>query len=199
MSRSVFIHRDFRCMRCSGDPAQATKHFRIAYWSGAPTFAGKPLTPTLRDLTCPFCSANSAWFESWPRVCSNFILPLRDDLRPVVFRRVDEHGREHYRYPAHNEAAPRPGEQTVDFPTLRSMTSFLKEQHPNHAQWQVPLNDILDYDESNIDTPAFDQTDPGVVEDAAAIDEQLLADDDFGVLDTPPDPSTVKMTLLGSS
>lgn len=172
------------------------RHFRVGFWAGASTFRGQPLTPTFRDLRCPDCGANPAWFEPWPRVCANFILPLREDLRPVVFRSVDARGREHYRYPAHNQAAARNGEERVDFPTLRSMNAFLKEQNPSWQQWQVPLNDILDYDEAHIDIPALDTTDPGAAEDADALSEQEAADDDYGVLDTPPDPSDVKMTLV---
>lgn len=130
----------------------------------------------------------------------------------MVFRRIDEYGREQFRYPSstnpndflpnikpdpngqytirssdgsvvkvndirevtqiisgdwqHNGALPRPNEERVDFPTLRSLETFLKEQNPGYRDWQVPLNDLLDYD--NPDT-AISDYDPGAAEDADAI------------------------------
>lgn len=178
MGRAAFVKRSFRCLKCCGDWALSTRHFTVQFWTAA-AFGGKPLHPTYRDLRCPNpdCGANPAWFEPWPRVCANFLLPLREDLRPVVFRSVDDRGHEHIRYPAHNSAQPRTGEERVDFPTLRSMTTFLKEQNANWADWQVPLNDILDYDESHIDLPALDTTDPGVADEAA----EILSGDESGV------------------
>lgn len=167
MSRAQFVTRQFRCMRCCGSHELSTQHFTVQYWSGAREFGGRPLTPQFRDLKCPLCGANPAWFESWPRVCASFILPMRESLRPVVFRRVDASGREHYRYPASTDAAIRPSEERVDFPTLRSLESFLKEQNPNYRDWQVPLNDILDYD--NPDT-AINDYDPGAAEDVEAVE-----------------------------
>lgn len=166
MSRAAFVTRQFRCMRCCGSSQLSTQHFSAQFWTGASTFAGKPLSPTYRDLRCPNCNANPAWFEPWPRQCSNFILPMREELRPVVYRSIDAQGREHYRYPASNDGQPRPSEEKVDFPTLRSLETFLKEQNPGYRDWQVPLNDILDYD--NPDT-AINDNDPGAAEDAEAV------------------------------
>lgn len=205
MSKVSWTPCVFRCMRCSSDEQMRVIHalpfghpdrrpisFKAWFWT-ASTFRGKPLTPTLRDIKCPYCGAHAAWFERYPRECTNFIMPLREDIRPVIFRSVDARGREHYRYPARNDAPAREGEEKIDFPTLRSMTTFLKEQNPGWGNWQVPLNDILDYDESHIDIPAFDTSDPGAAEDADDIGQT----EDFGVLDEAPDPSTIKMSFAG--
>lgn len=169
MSRAAFVTRQFRCLKCCGTRALSTQHFSAQFWTGASTFAGTKLTPTYRDLRCPSCGANPAWFEPWPRTCANFILPLREDLRPVVYRSVDADGHEHYRYPPSNDGQPRASEERIDFPTLRSMETFLKEQHPNYRDWQVPLNDILDYDEARINE-GIDENDPGVADDVEAIE-----------------------------
>lgn len=175
MSRAAFITRSFRCLRCSLDSPMS--HFRAQFWT-APTFRGQPLTPSFRDLRCPDCGANAAWFEPWPRVCSTFVTPLRDSLRPVVFRWHDALGGEHYRYPASTDpsatgdALPRANEERIDFPTLRSLETFLKEQNPRHAEWSVPLNDVLDYDESHLDAVAADTSDP----EGEALARELEAD-----------------------
>lgn len=92
-------------------------------------------------------------------------------MRPVVYRWHDPAGHEHFRYPATNDAATqRAGEERVEFDTLRGMELFLKEQNPGYRDWQVPLNDILDYDEARIDT-AIDETDPGLADDIDAVEQ----------------------------
>ena len=207
MSRATYAAFEFRCLRCSsdeqmrinrelplGDPERHPVSFKARFWT-ASEFRGKPLTPTFRDLRCPYCGANAAWFERYPRMCASFILPLREDLRPLVFRSVDSKGREHYRYPATNDrTTARANEEPVDFPTLRALNVFLKEQNPGYRDWQVSLNDILDWDESHIDISALDTTDPGAAEDAEAVDGV----DDFGVLDESEVPKDVPMSFVDS-
>jgi hypothetical protein len=207
VSRASYIVREFRCLRCStdeqlvvlrdlpwDDPKRHGASFRARFWT-ASEFRGHPLTPTLRDVHCPYCGANASWFEPYPKPGGvQFLLPLRDDLRPVVFRWHDAKGREHIRYPARNDADARPGEEVIDFPTLRSMERFLKEENPNYRDWQVPLNDILDYDEAHLDAVACDDFDP----EARELAEAMELVDDAGVLDAPPDPSDVRMSLVDS-
>lgn len=227
MSRAAFVTREFRCLRCSPDAPM--RHFRAQFWT-ARKFRGRPLTPSYYELRCPLtddagnpCGAGAQWFEPWPRACSMFITPLREELRPVVFRWRDKLGREHYRYPASsnpadyakqasddgkyelrmrdgsvrkfsnatsfeqaimgdpsfNGALARPGEERVDFPTLRSMESFLKAENPNYRDWQVPLNDLLDYDEAHLQAVAEDTSDPEG--DAEMRELAALGMDDFGV------------------
>lgn len=236
----------FRCMHCSSDEQMRVIHalpfghpdrrpisFKAWFWT-ASTFRGQPLTPTLRDIKCPYCGAHAAWFERYPRACTNFIMPLREELRPIAFRWRDRYGRERFRYPSaantgeylkgltpdadgkytlrapggvpvrfdsreeaareiqtnwrYNGSLPRPNEEKVDFPTLGSVERFLQEQHPNYRDWQLPLNDLLDY--SNPDT-AISDDDPGVAAEADDIGQT----EDFGILDEAPDPSTIKMSF----
>lgn len=175
MSTSL-ITRQLHCLRCSrGD---STRHFTARFWTRRSVTIGgveKSCTPSYNDLRCPDCGAPPQWFEGWPKPCGVFT-QLRSDLRPVVYRWHDEKGNEHYRYPSTTTGAQRPNEERVEFPTLRSMTTFLKEQNPNHRDWNQPLNDILDYDEAHIDIPALDTSDPGVADEA----DEVLSVDDFG-------------------
>lgn len=190
MARNVYRVREFRCTECNHE-------FRAGFWARKLMDTRPDQFGTRGDIHCPKCNShrldsNEAFLRKLQRGYTRGAT-IRESARPVVYRYHDAKGREKFRYPATNDPAnQRPSEERVEFESLRSMERFLKEQNPTHRDWQVPLNDILDYDEAHIDLPALDTTDPGAAEDAEAI----AMTDDFGVLDTPPSESDVKMTLV---
>lgn len=176
MSRTALIFRELRCTEC-GTAA------RYQFWTRATLlssqFDGKRFEPTYAQLRCQSCGADARHLaDTAPERC-NVFSQLRSELRPVVYRWFDARGHEHYRYPARNDAPQRDNEERVEFTTLSEMRSFLKEQNPGWHQWQVPTNDILEYD--NADS-AIDETDIGVADEA----DDILSVDEAGVLDSAP-------------
>lgn len=174
MPRNVCRARKFDCLDCGHS-------FVATFWS-AKLMAGDPLGRTFDtrgDVRCDNCNSHKVTADRHIERCTpKSVARIRESMRPVVYRWHDSEGREHFRYPATNDpSTQRPGEERVEFDTLSSMRSFLKEQNPTHADWQVPLNDILEYDHAHIDIPAMDTSDPGVAEEA----DEILSVDDFGV------------------
>jgi DNA-directed RNA polymerase subunit RPC12/RpoP len=178
VSRNSARCRRFTCLDCSHE-------FVATYWlrkltSPDADIAGRQFA-TLGDIRCPSCGSHRLTMDDFAaRMSRTTPARLAASLRPVVYRWHDADGREHFRYPASADpsvVSQRPGEERVEFETLRKMESFLQHENPGYRDWNVPLNDILDYDEAHIDIPALDTTDPGVAEEA----DEILSVDDFGV------------------
>lgn len=193
MSRATLVSRRFLCTSDSCRAASADP-FRLQFWNrkltGSVWDDRGGFEPTFWQLRCPHCGANPSFFidpdsrnrsrEFSPHVFSQ----LPSHLRPVVYRWLDKDGHEHYRYPATADGHDqRPTEERIEFAKLRSMEQFLKEQNPNYRDWQIPLNDVLDYDEAHLDAVAADETDPGVAEDAEAALGPGAEDFSFGTAD----------------
>lgn len=162
MSRNTYRSRQFVC--------ECGHQFVSGFWAikRLDTSLGTQLFETRADVRCPKCGSHKVGADNFIERVSSRPARLRESLRPVVYRWHDAQGNEHYRYPATNDpASQRASEERVEFDRLSDMERFLKEQNPGYRDWQVPLNDILDYD--NPDT-AINDHDPGAAEDMEAIE-----------------------------
>lgn len=177
MIRNTYRVREFRCLDCEA-------RFYRGFWAKRDRDF-----PTLGSIVCPTCTSrrNERLLEQFYRQAGHGPV-LRAGSRPVVYRKIGADGKEQIRYPPTNDPSispPREGEERVEFDTLAQLEAFCKQQNPNHQQWQVPLNDVLDYD--NPDT-AIDEYDPGVRQDV----DDIMGVDDAGTLDGPPAEGVVK-------
>lgn len=172
MARNVCRVRRFVCTCCG-------HRFVASYWATKLMDSGQRFE-TLGDIRCPQCGSHKLSMDDFEsRMSRSRPARLPADMRPVVYRWHDKEGKERFRYPAHadpNVIQQRAGEERVEFDTLRSMEQFLIQQNPGYRDWQMPLNDILDYDHAHIDIPALDTTDPGLAAEADELESAILED-----------------------
>jgi len=214
MARNTYRTRLFHCQTPT-----CRAQFRAGFWSRKTMDIIEGQFSTLGDVRCPECNGWQLERESEASYRRTYVQALRPDHRPVVFRWHDDHGREHYRYPSattveayaqdrhllgespaeiatkmsdwrYNGTIPRPGEERVEFSTLREAERFCKEQHPNYRDWTEPLNDIFDY--SNPDT-ALSDSDPEGEAELAEIAAQ--DNDDWGTMDAPSEPAAYQFSV----